>query len=374
MKKTIFEQLAPGMITGEDVYALNGQLLIPKGIALTENMLDLLKMHSVRMIRIDDREDAVATVSPEDAAYLGMHIPEFVSNLPEETRKIRIHEIKQFKKDYQESLNYFHVAINNLVEKNTTLNVSTILNQTVALLNTGKKHASILEMLVYMKEFDNDVYAHSINVSLLCNMLAHWLELSEEECQMAAACGMFHDIGMMTIPEEMLKKTDPLTHPEREVIRAHVEKGYNILGNYSVDEIVKLSALMHHERCDGSGYPHQLKGAQIDRFAKLVTICDIYNAMTSDRPYRKALSPFSVIEHFETEGLRKFDTRSILLFMENTANTYLNCPVRLSNGKIGYVVFINRSRLGRPTVQCGTDFIDLSRQKDLHITELLPVV
>lgn len=374
MKKTIFEQLTPGMITGEDVYALNGQLLVPKGTALTDNILHLLELHSIRMIRIDDSKDAAAKVSDEDASYLGAHIPGFVSNLPDETRKIRIHEIKEFKQNYEKGLNYFHVAVNHLVEKHSTLDVSTILNQTLSFLNTGKKPTGILEMLVYMKEFDNDVYAHSMNVSLLCNVLAHWLEFSEEDCQMAAACGMFHDIGMMTISEKMLLKTDPLTHPEQEIIRAHVEKGYNILGNYGVNETVKLSALMHHERCDGSGYPHKLKGAQIDRFAKLVTICDIYNAMTSERPYRKAFSPFSVLEHFEKEGLRKFDTRSILLFMENTASTYLNCPVRLSNGQTGYVVFINRSRLGRPTVQCGTDFIDLSQEKHLYITEMLPVV
>ena len=225
-----------------------------------------------------------------------------------------------------------------------------------------------------MKEFDDNVYTHSINVSLLCSMLAHWLEYSEEDCQMAAACGMFHDIGKLAIPESIIQKPGPLTHEERKIAQLHAEKGYHMLSDYNVEETVKLSALMHHERCDGSGYPHKLKGAQIDRFAKLVTICDIYNAMTSERPYRKSLSPFSVIEHFESEGLRKFDTRSILLFMENTANTYLNCPVRLNNGQVGYVVFINRSRLGRPTVQIGTDFVDLSREKDLYIAELLPVV
>ena len=164
-----------------------------------------------------------------------------------------------------------------------------------------------------------------------------------------------------------------LGNKTRNVI-SHAEKGYHMLEEWHVNETVKLSALMHHERCDGSGYPHKLKGSQIDRFAKLVTICDIYNAMTSDRSYRKAMSPFDVIEHFEEEGLRKFDTRSILVFLENTVNTYLNCPVRLNNGTVGYVVFINRNRLGRPIIQCGTEFIDLSKRRDLHVVELLPVV
>ena len=131
---------------------------------------------------------------------------------------------------------------------------------------------------------------------------------------------------------------------------------------------------MHHEFCDGSGYPRRLKAGQIDRFAKLVTICNIYDAMTSERPYRKVMSPFAVIEYFEGIGLQKFDTRPILTFLENTVNTYLNCPVRLSNGMVGYVVFINRERLGRPTVQCGSEFVDLSKHKDLSIQEMLPIV
>ena len=162
---------------------------------------------------------------------------------------------------------------------------------------------------------------------------------------MAAACGMFHDIGKLAIPDEIIQKPGPLTPEERAIINTHAEKGYHMLEEWHVNETVKLSALMHHERCDGSGYPH-----------------------------RKAMSPFDVIEHFEEEGLRKFDTRSILVFLENTVNTYLNCPVRLNNGTVGYVVFINRNRLGRPIIQCGTEFIDLSKRRDLHVVELLPVV
>lgn len=376
MSRIIFEQLKPGMITAEDVYALNGQLLIPKGTALTNNMLDQLQLYSIRSIRIKDDVDVISSPSAksEDSAYLGKDIPGFTSNLSEEARVARIQEIKEYKKKYAKGLDYFQVSINNLVSKNTTLDIDTILNQTLSLLGAQGRNSSILEMLVYMKEYDTNVYAHCMNVSLLCNMLAHWLEYSEEDCRMAAACGMFFDIGKLAIPDAIIQKPGPLTPQEREIINTHAEKGYHMLEEYNVDDTVKLAALMHHEKCDGSGYPHKLKGSQIDRFAKIVTICDIYNAMTSDRPYRKAMSPFDVIEHFEEEGLRKFDTRSILLFLENTVTTYLNCPVRLSNGMVGYVVFINRSRLGRPTVQCGSDFIDLSKRLDLHVAEMLPVV
>lgn len=374
MKRITSERLIPGMVTAEDVYALSGQLLVPKDVALTDSLIRQLQLYSVRSVRIDDTKKEESPKKEKEEPIMGSDIPGFVSKLPDEVRKVRAERIREYKQAFDTGVNYFQVTINNLVSKNTTLDVHTVLDQTMALI--GKKHTdtSVLEMLIYMKEYDSSVYAHSINVSLLCNMLARWLEYSEEDCKMAAACGMFHDIGKLAIPDEIIQKPGPLTPEERAIINTHAEKGYHMLEEWHVNETVKLSALMHHERCDGSGYPHKLKGSQIDRFAKLVTICDIYNAMTSDRSYRKAMSPFDVIEHFEEEGLRKFDTRSILVFLENTVNTYLNCPVRLNNGAVGYVVFINRNRLGRPIIQCGTEFIDLSKRHDLHVVELLPVV
>ncbi len=376
MKKITLEQLKPGMVTAEDIYAMNGQqLLVPKGTTLTELKLQLLHVFSIRSVRINDEiPDSADSAENSGDTYFGGHIPDFISKLPDKVREARTQEIKEYKEAYNQGLNYFQVAVNNLVEKNTDLNVDTILNQTVSLLDTKGRYSSILEMLIYMKEYDSSIYAHCINTSLLCNMLAHWLDYSEEDCHLAAACGLFHDVGQLTVPDEIVQKPGPLTPQEREIINTHPEKGYELLKEFGVNETVRLSALMHHEKCDGSGYPRQLKDEQIDPFAKLVTICNIYDAMTSDRPYRKAMTPFAVLEHFEMVGLSKFDARAILTFLENTANTYLNCPVRLSNQKIGYVVFINRSRLGRPIVQCGDEFIDLSKQKDIMITEMLPVV
>ena len=376
MRRVNTEQLRPGMIIAEDIYAPNGQLIIAKGTKLTDATLEQLSRNAVLSSRIDDSVKTAAASSQkrEEDIYKGDDIPGFTSNLPENLREARAKQIKEQKKSYTEGLNFFQISINNLVVKNTDMDVDTIIDQTLALLGSNGKGTNILQMLVFMQEYDSDVYAHSVNVSLLCNMLAHWLGYSEEDCRLAAACGMFHDIGKLTIPEEILQKPGPLTPEEKELVNTHTEKGYQMLKDHPIHESIKLSALLHHENCDGTGYPYKLPGDQIDPYAKLVTICNIYDAMTSNRPYRKAISPFDVIDYFEKKGLQKFDTRSILLFLENTINTYLNCPVRLSNGMIGYVVFINRRKLGRPTVQCGTEFIDLAKREDLRIMELLPAI
>ena len=128
---------------------------------------------------------------------------------------------------------------------------------------------------------------------------------------------------------------------------------------------------MHHEKCDGTGYPLGLKGTKIDYFSRLVAIADVYDATTSARVYRGPLCPFKVIELFEQEGFEKYDTHMIIVFLENIVNTYMNNQVRLSNGKIGEIVFINKMHLAFPMVKCGDEFIDLSIDKDIHIEAII---
>lgn len=128
---------------------------------------------------------------------------------------------------------------------------------------------------------------------------------------------------------------------------------------------------MHHERCDGTGYPLGIGADRIDKFAKIVSIADVYDAMTAARVYRGPLCPFSVIEIFEKEGLQKYETQYILCFLENVVLTYMNNRVKLSNGLEGDIVYINRQTLSRPMVKCGEQFIDLSAEKDISIVEII---
>ena len=140
---------------------------------------------------------------------------------------------------------------------------------------------------------------------------------------------------------------------------------------------------MHHEKCDGSGYPYGLKGNEIDRFSKIVTIADIFDAMTSERVYRKAMCPFSVIKAFEDEGIQKYEMKYILTFLENVANSYLNHRVSLTNGLEGNVIFINKDDYSRPVVltednqiinlqeQYYKNIMDLSANKNISIETII---
>lgn len=139
----------------------------------------------------------------------------------------------------------------------------------------------------------------------------------------------------------------------------------------NIHEHICNAALMHHERSDGSGYPLGLKDAEIDTYAKMVSIADVYDAMTSARVYRAPICPFKVIEIFELEGLQRYDVGFVLCFLENIVNTYIQNRCRLSDGREGTIIFINKPKLSRPMVQCGDQYVNLAETPDLCIEALL---
>jgi len=222
-----------------------------------------------------------------------------------------------------------------------------------------------------MREYDDTTYVHSLNVSLICNIIGKWLNFSTKDLEIITLCGLLHDLGKLLIPRNILAKPSKLTDDEFTLIKTHTIRGYKLLKNIPIDSRIKNAALMHHERCDGSGYPNGLVSHEIDSFAKLVAIADVYDAMTCARVYRGPLCPFEVINLFETEGYLKFDTKYILTFLEGIVNTYIHNNVRLNNHMEGEIILINKYDLSRPVIKCGDQFIDLSKHRDLYIEALI---
>jgi putative nucleotidyltransferase with HDIG domain len=226
-------------------------------------------------------------------------------------------------------------------------------------------------MLHNLRDYDDSTYIHCVNVGLICHVFARWLRMSAEEANLATMSGLLHDVGKLMIPDEIIKKPGKLTSQEYRTVKKHCHAGYKILANLDLDKTVKNAALMHHERCDGSGYPYGLTGDRIDTYGKMVAIADVYDAMTSARIYRGPLCPFIAISVFENEGLQKYDARFILTFLQNIVNTYLLHRVRLSNGIEGDIVFINRDHLSKPTVKCGNKDIDLSQHPEIYVEAMI---
>jgi len=357
MARVSVDKLAPGMVLETDIYNVNDQLVLPEGLVLNERAIDKIKFYSITAVRIKDAAGVVPEAEETENSY--------------SARLKATPEFAKFKEDFGSTVNEMSRVITDVVLKNAPLETEKLIGDALDLLHPPGGDINVFDMVHNMRHYDDITFAHSLNVGLICNVFAGWLGMSEEEQKLATECGMLHDIGKLKIPEEIIKKPKKLTDAEYEVIKTHPTEGYKILQRYDVSEHVKSSALMHHERFDGSGYPLGLTGDQIDKYAAIVAIADVYEAMTATRNYRGSLCPFTVIEAFEDEGLQKYDTHLIMTFLENIVNTYMLNRVGLSNGKEGDIIFINKNRLSRPMVKCGDEYIDLSKEKDLRIDRLI---
>ena len=137
---------------------------------------------------------------------------------------------------------------------------------------------------------DVDTFIHSINVAMICLDIAKWAGKESAYCEEAALCGLLHDVGKLTVPDNILKKPGKLSARETKQMRKHPLQGYYSLLFFR-NENVRYAALQHHERCDGSGYPLGLMENQINEFAKIVAIADVYDALTSSRVYKGPIAP-----------------------------------------------------------------------------------
>lgn len=425
MKHVRISVLVPGMVTAEDVIGKNKQLILPKGLVLTDKAIARLESYDINDIRIEDPvgieveeivDDEPPVEEPKkkpvlepmveiDQSLFGTDVDSILAALegiekgeeednspdplsfsntspsievntieePSHHEKVQASaEFKKFQKQFESNVNELKGQINDIVEKNAPINVDKMLDSTMALLNSQSNSFGVFDMLHNMRQFDDLTYAHSMNVSLICNVFAEWLHFSEDEKKLATACGMLHDIGKLKIDDAIIKKPDKLTNEEYQAIKRHPVEGYKILQHQNISEHIKNAALMHHEKCDGSGYPLKLTAEKIDGYAKLVAIADVYDAMTSARVYRGALCPFTVIELFENEGLHKYDIVFIMTFLENVINTYIDNTVMLSDGRKGIIKWIDKQNLSKPMIQLpDQSFLELAKYKDLKIVKIL---
>ncbi len=363
MKRVRTADLHPGMRTGEDVYSYNNQMILPRNTILTDKMITRLEFYSVLAIRIAEDGDLV---DGESAPQAEPETP--LTNDLSYSEKIKASkEFQIFEKQYLKTSEEFEKKLNNLATGEAALDVDSLMSTITDLVPPDMSPASILNMLHNMRQYDDFTYMHCINVSLLNNVLGNWLGLNAHDIEILTLGGLLHDIGKLTVPDDIIRKPSKLSPVEYNIIKTHTVQGYKILQKYSLDENIKDIALMHHERCDGSGYPLNLTADRISPYAKITAISDVYDAMTAARVYRGPLCPFKVISIFETEGYQKYDSRFILTFLEHIAESYMNNRVRLSNGKEGDVVFMNKNALSKPMIQCGNEFIDLSRENDIYI-------
>lgn len=354
----LMSQAVPGMIVAEDVFTKDDHLIIGKDTTLTDKMITRLTFYSILDLKVYSiSQETNHDISLEKDTYY---------------EKIKASEsFQRFHLAYQNAVGDIKDTLDQAITSNIDLDINHLLEETTKILKQCKSNIEIFNMLHCMRNYDDTTYIHSLNVALICNIIGKWLHFNTKDLEALTLSGMLHDLGKLMIPSDIITKPAKLTAEEFTVVKTHPIRAYNLLKGKDIDPRIKRAALMHHERCDGSGYPYGFVKEQIEPFAKLVAIADVYDAMTCARVYRGPLCPFEVISTFEAEGYAKYDTKYILTFLEGIVQTYINNNVKLNNNMNGEIILINKTELSRPVVRVGEQFIDLAKHRELQITALI---
>jgi putative nucleotidyltransferase with HDIG domain len=231
----------------------------------------------------------------------------------------------------------------------------------------------ILACLNQVRDADEYTYSHCLNVAYICLFIAKWLNFEGDVLHGIIQAGLLHDVGKCRIPNSILNKPSVLTDEEFKEIKKHPVYGYRILEKTGdVRPSTALAALMHHEKINGKGYPMGITGDKIHLFGKIAAVADIYDAMTSNRVYHKRSSPFQVFKYLEDLAYGSLDPAIVVSFLRNLAGYYVGDRVTLSDGREGYVVFINPRSISRPIVQTGGGVVNLENaaNKDIYVSEM----
>jgi cyclic di-GMP phosphodiesterase len=201
------------------------------------------------------------------------------------------------------------------------------------------RNPGALVSLARLKTADDYTYMHSVAVSGLMVALARQLGLDDDAAHQAGLAGLLHDMGKAVTPKQILNKPGKLTEEEFGLIRRHPEEGRRLLAaSKGIGDIPLYVCLHHHEKADGSGYPKQLKAPEIDLFAKMCAVCDVYDAITSTRPYKAAWDPAEAIRKMAECQQGHFDERVFQAFIKSVGIYPLGSVVRLSSGRLAVVV------------------------------------
>ncbi len=360
MKKKIeINKLEEGMILGEDIISFDGILILNEGKILNKIQINKIKKNT------DYRELLIKL--KEEGEIKEWHIAD-EKIVPLKPRRIEIKKkLKELEKEVESTL---VIIANNPKDRRCKEELH---KRTEEIKKNIKVNMDLLQELVSIKSMDKYLYVHSLNVGVLSYVIGTWMGLGKKELEILIKAGILHDIGKLRIDPNILYKKGKLTVEEFEEMKKHTIYTYKILKeNGEIDEEILKAVIFHHEKEDGAGYPLGLTSEKIPLYSKIITVADIFDAMTSERVYKNRVSPFKVIEMFQNEFFGKLDNSITFLFIRKFSEYFIGAKVLLNNGEKAEIISLNNFELTKPLVRLkDKNFIDISKERNVEIVDVL---
>ena len=269
----------------------------------------------------------------------------------------RIEQLKLYRRNLQRSEKAFERSLSqlrNLMNKLQTRPLTAIKEAQELVDGIVAQLLSTDEMVLHLMSESPEgesIYYHSLNVSILSMLLAKEAGFTEEEMRQVGFAALVHDIGMLRIPTQILRKTEPLTRPELNLLKQHTRYGYELLDlTKDCPETAKKVVLHHHERLDGSGFPEGLKAEQLDKLTQMVSVVDEYDELCHPQDQSKAKVPHVVLSFLFKNRTKQLNKDYIGLLVKQLGIYPPGSVVQLSNGQVGLVMSVNPKRLLFPSV------------------------
>lgn len=333
-------QLKPGMVIDQSVVDRAGRALIVKGATLDDFQIDGLLRLGVLGIYTRDGEDDEEDVS-------SIQIPESVQKVIEKERvedrsKLKISE--DVKKRVGQGIQYLY---NNSETENFTETANNIAGE---LQDAIEANEAIAVDIGALKVSDEYTFKHSVDVAAMAMIIGKKYGLSDWEVRGIGISGLLHDVGKSKIPNEILNKPARLTDEEFSIMKYHTIYGYRILlEKNDFSEAIMMGVLQHHEKINGGGYPLGITGDKMHSYAKIISLADIYDALVTERSYKKGFSQRDAVEMIMAMTA-ELDIDAMKSFLGSVILYPVDSIVSLSNGEKAKVVSNNPDYILRPTV------------------------
>ena len=237
------------------------------------------------------------------------------------------------------------------------------------------RSSGVIDYLFELNHLAADVYNHSLRVSILAGVIAKWMRFDGEEARDLMLAGFLHDIGKTKFDQRLLDKNiENLSGEDYEHYIQHTVDGQHILQTQDdISEGVKLAAMQHHERMDGSGFPFGSMGKDIHEYARIIAVADIYDNITTEREGYVKRTPFSAIEYLTKEMYTTLDPAVCVPVLTRIKDAFLGSRVVLSDGSKGKIAAFPNDFQAKPIIEIAKDnVVNLNDRPDLKITEYNP--